>query len=167
MLVAIYARVSTDMQELDNQLNALRTYAQRQSWTIVAEYTDVISGKETARPGFDKLFIEAHQHKFDTVLFWDLSRFSRAGLEHTIIKLRELERENIAWVSYTEPYFNTMGQFKDVLIAVMATLAKIEREKISERTKAGLARARAAGKLIGKRGKDQRPRKRRASLTRR
>lgn len=154
MKVAIYARVSTDSQELENQLMELREYAARSGHIIYREYTDIISGKETTRPGYDELFKDAHKKLFDIILFWDLSRFSRAGTLYTLQKLKELENLKIEWESYQEPYFKSVGQFKDVVLSIISTVAKIEREKISERTKAGLARARAQGKRLG------RPRKR-------
>jgi DNA invertase Pin-like site-specific DNA recombinase len=155
MKTAIYVRVSTDKQEVENQLVQLREYCKRCNYEIYKEYTDIISGKESSRPAFDKLFQEAHQRQFNLVLFWDLSRFSRAGTLYTLQKLKELENLNIDWESYTEQYFKSAGNFKDVLLSIMSTLAKIEREKISERTKAGLKFA----KNVGKRGKDRKPRK--------
>ena len=150
MKVAIYVRVSTDKQEANNQLHDLRTYCQKQEHEIYKEYVDVVSGIKDSRPAFDSLFCEAHKKLFDGVVFWDLSRFSRSGTLFTLQKLTELENIGVTWHSYQEPYFSTMGQFKDVLISFMATLAKIEREKISERTKAGLRRARAQGKKLGR-----------------
>ena len=138
--VAIYVRVSTDKQELQNQLIQLRQFAKKSNWEIYEEYKDIISGKENSRPSYDALFKDAHQKKFDIVLFWDLSRFSRSGTLFTLQKLKELENLGIKWHSYQEPYFSTMGDFRDVIISIMSTIAKIEREKISERTKAGLAR---------------------------
>lgn len=160
MKVAIYVRVSTDKQEVDNQLNQLRDYCSKGNHTVYKEFVDVISGKETSRPAYDQMFLDAHRKLFDMVLFWDLSRFSRSGTLFTLQKLKELENLGIDWESYQEQYFRSAGQFKDVVISIMATLAKIEREKISERTKAGLARARLMGARIGKRGKDKKPRKR-------
>jgi putative DNA-invertase from lambdoid prophage Rac len=71
-------------------------------------------------------------------------------------KLKELENLKIDWESYQEPYFRSAGQFKDVVLSIISTIAKIEREKISERTKAGLKRA----KNVGKRGRDKKPRNR-------
>ncbi len=147
---AIYLRVSTDKQELENQERQLTPYCERSGWDIHKVYRDVISGKEEKRPAFDELFRDAHQKKFDILLFWDLSRFSRAGTLHTLQKLRELENLGIGWHSYTEPYVSTAGQFKDVVIALLSSLAKVEREKISTKTKAGLERARAQGKKLGK-----------------
>lgn len=150
MKVAIYVRVSTGKQELDNQLRELRRFAQNSNWEVVGEYKDVISGKEEKRRGFDQLFQDAHKKRFDLVLFWDLSRFSRAGTYHTLLKLRELENLEIKWKSYQEKYIDSAGQFKDVVISVMASLAKIEREKISDRTKAGLNRIKDVIKRKGK-----------------
>lgn len=158
MRVALYCRVSTGKQELDNQLVQLRDFCMRSKWEIVVVYSDVISGKEMSRPGYDKMFVDAHKRLFDLILFWDLSRFSRAGTYHTLMKLKELENLGVGWKSYQEQYFDSTGQFKDVMIAIMSTLAKIEREKISERTKAGLKNA----KNVGMRGKDKKPRRRRS-----
>jgi len=153
--VAIYVRVSTDKQEADNQLIQLRDYCEKSNYHIFGEFIDICSGKEISRPEYDSLFKLAHRRHFNMILFWDLSRFSRSGTLFTLQKLKELENLGIEWHSYTEPYFSTAGDFKDVLLSIMSTIAKIEREKISERTKAGLVRA----KNVGKRGKDKKPRK--------
>lgn len=158
MKAVLYVRVSTDKQEVDNQLLQLREYCKKSSYEIIDEYVDIISGKETSRPSYDQMFLDAHKKMFDLVLFWDLSRFSRAGTLYTLQKLKELENLGIDWESYQESYFKSVGQFKDVVLSIISTVARIEREKISERTKAGLERARRKGSPIGKRGKDKRPR---------
>lgn len=150
MKVAIYVRVSTEKQDADNQLIELQNFCKNSGWEVYKEYSDVVSGKENSRPAFDELFKDAHQKKFDLVLFWALDRFSRSGTLFTLQKLKELENLGISWKSYTEPYFDSIGQFKDVVLSIMATLAKLEREKISERTKAGLNRAILEGKTIGR-----------------
>lgn len=147
---AIYVRVSTKGQELDNQLLQLREYAKRSNWHIHKEYCDVISGKEEKRPSYDEMYNDAHKKLFDIVLFWDISRFSRSGTLFTLQKLKELENLGINWHSYQDKYFSSLGEFKDVVISIMATLAKIERQKISERTKAGLQRAKLEGKKLGR-----------------
>jgi len=159
--VAIYCRVSTNKQEADNQLIQLRNYCKKSDYEIFKEYIDVISGKETSRPSYDLMFQDAHKKLFNLVLFWDLSRFSRAGTLFTLQKLKELENLGIDWESYQEPYFKSVGQFKDVVLSIISTVAKIEREKISERTKAGLERAKRKGKFAGrpKGSKDSKPRK--------
>jgi DNA invertase Pin-like site-specific DNA recombinase len=156
--VAVYARVSTDKQEVLNQLSQLREKCKKEGWEIWGEYWDITSGTQDSRPSWDQMFLHAHQGKFDLVLFWSLDRFSRSGTLYTLQKLNELTACKVGWLSYQEQYLDSAGQFKDVVISIMATIAKIEREKISERTKAGLARA----KNVGKRGKDKKPRKWRA-----
>ena len=150
MKVGIYVRVSTDKQEVDNQLLQLREFAQKNDWFIFKEYVDIISGKENSRPAFDNLFKDAHKKLFDIVLFWDLSRFSRAGTLFTLQKLQELKNSGVEWASYQEPYIRSIGQFSDVIISLLSTIAKIEREKISQRTKAGLERIKAQGKILGR-----------------
>jgi len=155
MKVAMYVRVSTDKQEVLNQLVQLRAYCKQKGYEVFNEYVDVISGKEKSRPAYDLMFLHAHRRYFDLVLFWDLSRFSRAGTLYTLQKLKELENLGVDWESFQEPYFSSIGDFRDVVISIMSTLAKIQREKISDNTKAGLKNA----KNVGKRGKDKKPRK--------
>lgn len=152
--VALYVRVSTEKQEAENQLIQLREYCVKNNYEIYKEYVDVISGKENSRPYYDKMFIAAHKRLFKLVLFWDLSRFSRAGTLFTLQKLKELENLNVDWESYQEPYIKSVGQFKDVVLSVISTVAKIEREKISDRTKAGMNRAKKEGRLAGRPRKD-------------
>lgn len=150
MKVAIYLRVSTREQHGENQLLQLRKYCEKSGHDIFKIYHDVISGKETSRPAFDLMFSDAHKKLFDIVLFWDFYRFSRAGTYHTLMKLKELDNLNIIWQSYSEPYLDSAGQFKDVVISILACVAKAEREKISQRTKAGLERKKLEGIKLGK-----------------
>jgi len=150
MKVAIYTRVSTDKQELENQLLQLRDFAYKSNWEIYHEYTEIISGKENKRAEYDQMFNDAHKKLFDGVLFWSLDRFSRSGTLFTLQKLRELDNLGIFWHSYQDPYISTAGEWKDVIISIMSTLAKIERQRISERTKAGLERVKAKGKKLGR-----------------
>lgn len=148
--VAIYVRVSTKGQELDNQLLQLREYCEKSDWSVYKEYCDVISGKEEKRPSYDQLFKDAHQKKFDIVLFWAMDRFARSGVLFTLQKLTELDNLKIQWHSYQEPIFSSVGEFRDMVISILATLAKIERKRISERTKAGLERAKHQGQKLGR-----------------
>ena len=113
MKVAIYVRVSTDKQELDNQLAQLKRYAVKSKWEIYHEYKDIVSGKETKRKDYDQMFKDAHKKLFDGVLFWSLDRFSRTGTLFTLQKLKELDNLNIFWHSYQDPYISTAGEWKD------------------------------------------------------
>jgi DNA invertase Pin-like site-specific DNA recombinase len=151
MKVAIYARVSTDKQETENQLVQLREFAVKQGWTIAREYTDYASGGKADRDGLKQMFEDASKRQFDLVLFWALDRLSREGVLETLRYLERLASCGVGYRSFTEQFFDSCGVFREAIIAVMATLAKQERVRRSERTRAGLAIARAKGKTLGRR----------------
>ena len=89
---AVYARVSTDRQETRNQLQELRRFVDRHDdWRLAGEYIDEESGGTSRRSDFRRLLDDAHQRKFDLVVFWALDRFSREGTRATINYLHELE----------------------------------------------------------------------------
>ncbi len=136
--VAIYVRVSTDKQDADNQVETLRDYCRKCGWKRYKVYTDVTSGTKDSRPSWDEMFKDAHKRLFDVVLFWAFDRFSRSGTLFTLQKLHELELLDIGYKSYQEQYIDSVGMFKDTVISIFATIAKAERERISNRTKAGL-----------------------------
>ena len=152
MKALIYQRVSTQDQHPENQLAQLRAYADKQGWSVVDVVTDRVSGTKTReeRPGLDKVFRLAHRRKFDVLLFWSLDRLSREGTRQTLEYLTALESYKVKYHSFTEEYLTSLGPFGDVVVSLLATLAKQERIRISERTKAGLERARAAGKRLGR-----------------
>lgn len=162
-VAAIYVRVSTGKQDAENQVMQLKPYCEKAGYKIYQIYEDIVSGAEDNRPAFNQLFRDAHQRKFDIIVFWAIDRFSRSGIKFTVQKLTELENLGIGWDSYQEPFFRTVGPFGDALLGIMATLAKMERERLSERTKAGLARKRATGWVPGRKlgVKDKKPRRRR------
>jgi len=149
--VAIYARVSTrGKQDAENQLTQLRDYADRQGWATVQEYVDRESGAKADRAEFERMFMDAHQGKFDRLLFWDLSRLSREGALKTLQHLQRLTDCGIQWRSHTQPYLDSMGPFGDAIVSLLAALAEQERETIRSRITAGLDRARREGKRLGR-----------------
>ena len=149
--VALYARVSTKTkQEVENQLHQLREYCQKNGYDIHREYIDHESGGNPERKEFKQLFKDAYQKKFEIVLFWALDRFSREGAKDTINYLSQLEGYGVDFISYTEPYLNSIGIFKEAIISILATLAKQEKIRIQERVKAGMELARLRGKTIGR-----------------
>jgi DNA invertase Pin-like site-specific DNA recombinase len=155
MRIAIYARVSRDDQKQDpeNQLRQLRQWCESAGHEIVHEYIDRESGRKDAqgRKQFAALFEDAHKRKFDCVLFWALDRFSREGMVPTVMHLQRLAGSGVSFHSYTEPHLSTDNELlRNILLAVMSSLAKVESQKIGERTRAGIARARAQGKRIGR-----------------
>ena len=85
------------------------------------------------------------------MLFWALDRFSREGMVPTVMHLQRLAGSGVSFHSYTEPHLSTDNELlRNILLAVMSSLAKVESQKIGERTRAGIARARAQGKRIGR-----------------
>lgn len=143
MLTAIYARVSTrdKGQTNDNQLLELRAFAERLGHSTYREYRDQKSGGTAERPQFQQLLLDAHQRRFDVVLFWSLDRFSREGVTETLNHLQRLNAAGVQFKSFTEQYLDSTGVFKDALIAILAAIAKQERVRLSERIKAGQARS--------------------------
>jgi DNA invertase Pin-like site-specific DNA recombinase len=152
MRIAIYARVSTSKQDAENQLTQLREFAMRQGWEITTEYIDVVSGSgKKERPRFLAMMHDASQHKFNLLLFWSLDRLSREGIVRTLSYLQQLKHWQIGWRSYTQPFLDTGNPMvTDIVLSVLAAVAQQERVTISERTLAGLRRARKAGKTLGR-----------------
>jgi putative DNA-invertase from lambdoid prophage Rac len=152
MRVAIYCRVSTAEQTVENQLAQLQQFAASQGWEIVAEFCDEVTGSkgEKARPAFRQMFEAASRRQFDVLLFWSLDRLSREGVLPTLTYLQRLTSYGIKWRSFTEQYIDSCGVFADAVISIMAVIAKQENIRRSERTRAGLARVRAAGKTLGR-----------------
>ena len=152
MRAAIYARVSTKDkgQEVENQLRQLREFAASQGWTVYREYVDHETAKTDDRDEFQSMFRDASQRKFDVVLFWALDRLSREGVLETLQHLNRLTSYGVGYRSFTEQYFDSCGIFKDAVIAIIATVAKQERVRISERVRAGLCNARCKGKKLGR-----------------
>ena len=153
--VAIYARVSTEGkgQDPENQLSQLRAWCGRMGYDIADEYVDHESGSKgpDQRRQLSRLFADAARRQFDMVLVWALDRFSRKGMASTVVDLRRLSSCGVSFHSYTEEHLSMDNEIvRDILLAVLASLAKLERQKISERTKAGLERARSKGKRLGR-----------------
>lgn len=136
-------------QDPENQLLELRRYAIAQKWEIV-EYIDRATGKNSDREALQQIFSDASQRKFGVLVVWSLDRLSREGVWETFEHIRKLRQYGVDFESYTEPHFRTTGPAGELMIAIAAWIAKQERIRISERTKAGLARARAKGRIGGR-----------------
>ncbi len=149
MKCIIYTRVSTVDQNVQNQSKTLTDYAAKQNWRVIEVISDTASGGKSAeeRQGLKKVFELAHRRKFDVLLFWSLDRFSREGSRRTLEYLTRLDSYGVKWHSYTEQYISSLGIFSDAIISILSCLAKQERIRISERTKAGLERIRGTVKL--------------------
>jgi DNA invertase Pin-like site-specific DNA recombinase len=149
--VGIYTRVSgrSNRQDTANQSLQLIEYCQRQGWEYL-EYTDRMTGTRADRAEFQRMFEDARLKRFDIVLFWALDRLSREGTLKTLEYLQRLDSYGVGWKSYTEQYLDSTGMFRDAVISILATIAKQEHARLSERVVAGLRRAKREGKVLGR-----------------
>jgi len=148
MRVALYARISTKDkgQDTENQLLQLRQFCQQQGWAIAGEYVDQKTGRTSDREAFQRLFQHAYEKRYDLCLFWALDRFSREGATDTLQHLRKLSNYGVAWKSFTEQYIDSAGMFGEVIISLLAVLAKQESVRRSERASAAYAKLKAQGR---------------------
>ena len=148
MRCAIYARVSTNDQTCENQLQELRRYVAARGWTAV-EYVDAgVSGSKERRPALDQLLADGKRRRFDVLVCWRLDRLGR-NLKHLITLLDDLQALGIAFVSLAEGIDATTPAGK-LQMHILGAIAEFERSKIIERVRAGLAPRVAQGKPLGR-----------------
>ena len=144
----LYARVSTnDQQTIPLQIRALREYAARRGWTIALQVKEIGSGA-SQRQLRERLLQAARRQEIDVVLVWRLDRLGR-NLKHLITLLEDLQALGIAFVSLAEGIDATTPAGK-LQMHILGAIAEFERARIAERVKAGLRRARAQGKRLGR-----------------
>ena len=149
--VAVYARVSTDKQTTENQLNQLRAIADKNGWVIVREFVDEgISGAKgrDKRPQFDALLKSAVRRDFDLVLSWSVDRLGRS-LQHLVEFLNELHGVGCDLFLHQQAIDTTTPSGK-AMFGMCGIFAEFERSIIPQRVKAGLERARANGVRLGR-----------------
>jgi putative DNA-invertase from lambdoid prophage Rac len=156
MRAAIYARVSTFDQEPENQLQELRRYVEARGWTGTEFVDRGVSGAKDKRAALDALLRDAKRRRFDVLVCWRLDRLGR-NLRHLVTTLEDLQHVGVSFVSLGEGIDCTTPAGK-LQLHILAALAEFERERIRERVMAGLQRARAQGRRLG------RPRNRAASI---
>jgi DNA invertase Pin-like site-specific DNA recombinase len=147
--VAIYVRVSREEQDTVNQLNQLRDFAAGLG-QLVKVYDDCATGKNGDRPEFKRMLADAAARRFDLVVFWALDRLTREGPLKTLLYLEQLASSGVKFKSFTEPMLDTTAPVGELLIPILSWVAKQERQRISERTRAGLETARLKGKRLGR-----------------
>ena len=146
--VAIYVRVSTTDQEPENQLQELRRYLDARGW-VAQEFIDRgVSGAVDRRPALDELVRDARRRRFDVVVYWRLDRLGRS-LKHLVTLLDELQALGVAFVSLQEGIDATTPAGK-LQMHILAAIAEFERARIAERVRAGIARAKWQGRLLGR-----------------
>ena len=150
--VALYCRVSTLDQTIDNQLLELRDHCSRMGWEIVKEYADEgLSGtlSRDKRPAFNEMIKDAYRKRFDLVVCWDISRIGRS-MKELVMFLSDMKDREIGICSVRQG-FDTSTTMGEMMFQFVGILSSWEREMIRERTLAGLERAKSEGKTLGRR----------------
>ena len=148
---AIYIRVSTDGQTVDNQRLELEQAAERAGWKIVGVYDDNgVSGAKSRehREAFDRLCKDATRRQFDVVMAWSVDRLGRS-LHDLVGFLGELHAVGVDLYLHQQGLDTTTPAGR-AMFQMMGVFAEFERAMIQERVKAGLKRAKAQGKTLGR-----------------
>jgi DNA invertase Pin-like site-specific DNA recombinase len=149
--VALYLRVSTDDQTLANQRRELTAAAERHGWRVVAEFSDAgVSGVKgpDKRPGYDRLLKAIGRKEFDMVAAWSVDRLSRS-LGHLVAFLGEIHGKGVDLYLHTQG-IDTSTPTGRAMFSMLGVFAELERSIITERINAGIARARAQSKHLGR-----------------
>lgn len=154
MNVAAYLRVSTDQQEISNQLPAIEAYCNNHGWQLEGIYTESESAwrnghqKELSRLLND---LRTGRRRYDCLLVWALDRLSRQGIGPLLQLINTFEVYDCHVISVNESWTHPeAGPMREMFIAMSAWAAKFESDRRSERTRAGLDRVRANGQKLGR-----------------
>src|ERR1035441_4153116 len=146
---AIYARVSTTDQRVDNQLFDLRLFAEQRGYEVVAEYTDVgISGSKARRPGLDAMLRDARKRKFTVLIVAAFDRLARST-KHFLGVVDELDSLGIEFISCREN-IATDGAMGRLFITLISSIAELESDLIRERIRVGMRRRKLDGFSVGR-----------------
>ena len=148
MKTAIYARVSTDEQTTDNQVNELNKVAERNGWEVETIYADTISGAKSKRPQLDKLMKAIMRKEIDILMVWSVDRLGRS-LQHLTTLLSDIESKGVDLYLHQQGIDTTTPSGK-MMFQMCGVFAEFERSMIRERVLAGLDRARSQGKRLGR-----------------
>ncbi len=149
--VACYARVSTDQQStgLESQVRILKDYCQKNDILNHEIFMDEgISGTKSSRPALDRMMAAVNSGEISSVVVYSFSRFARSTT-HLLNALQVFKAKNVSFVSLTEK-IDTSTPVGIAVFSILAAISQLERDLIAERVRAGLANARAKGKLIGR-----------------
>jgi DNA invertase Pin-like site-specific DNA recombinase len=150
--VCVYARCSTSDQQVSNQLIEIRDHCSKMGWEIVKEYVDEgLSGtlSRDKRPAFNEMIKDGYRKKFDSVVCWDISRLGRS-MKELIMFLSDMKDRDIGICSLRQG-FDTSTSMGEIMFQFVGILSQWEASMISERTLAGLERARREGNTLGRR----------------
>lgn len=149
MKVALYVRNSTneDRQNPETQLRPLRERCEREGWEYTV-FKEFASGAKESRPELDKMLQRIRQREFDAVMVWRLDRLGRS-LKHLLQLIEEFKKKDVKFFSLTEGFDTTTPQ-GELFFSIAGAFAQFERKLIQERVNAGLERAKAEGKILGR-----------------
>lgn len=148
---AIYVRVSTDKQTVENQLRELRQIAERRGWEVVEVYSDAgISGAKgrDQRPGLDQMLKDAGKRRFDVVMAWAIDRLGRSLID-LLGTIQQLEACSVD-LYLDQQSIDTTTPAGRLMFQVTGAFAEFERSMIRQRVHAGLKRAKEQGKRLGR-----------------
>src|ERR1700745_1276490 len=148
---AIYVRVSTDKQTVENQVQALRQIAERRGWQVVEQYSDAgISGSKGRdnRPGLDQMLKDASKRRFDVVMAWAIDRLGRSLID-LLGTIQTLEACGVD-LYLDQQAIDTTTPAGRLMFQVTGAFAEFKRSMIRQRVHAGLKRAVAQGKQLGR-----------------
>ena len=148
---AIYVRVSTDKQTVENQVGELRRIAERRGWEVVEIYNDAgISGSKgrDQRPGLDRMLKDASKRRFDVVMAWAIDRLGRSLID-LLGTIQGLEASGVD-LFLEQQAIDTTTPAGKLMFQVTGAFAEFERSMIRQRVNAGLRRAVEQGKRLGR-----------------
>ena len=135
--VAIYARVSTQDQNLNMQLDELTEYVGYRGWEVVRVYEEKATGTNTKRPEFQAMLADARQRKFDVLLVWKLDRFARS-MKDLVTHLQELEELGVSFVSLKDNGIDMSTATGKLFTHILSAFAEFEAGIIRERVRSGV-----------------------------
>jgi DNA invertase Pin-like site-specific DNA recombinase len=148
---ALYVRVSTDSQTVENQIRELRQVAERRGWEVIGVYNDAgISGARgrNGRPGLDSMLKDASRRRFDVVMAWAIDRLGRS-LTDLLHIIQHLEACGVD-LYLDQQSIDTTTPMGKLVFQLTGAFAEFERTMIRQRVKAGLKRAVAQGVKLGR-----------------
>ena len=161
----IYARISTTEQELANQLQTINQFADGRYHVVETYQEEESAWKAGHQTQLKQLTKDARAGKFKVVLVWSLDRLTRGGALAILTIIQRLGSYGVRVISLQEPWTEAPGELAELLYAIAGWAARMESQRISERTKAGLSRAAQQGHFPGrpKGAQDRKKRKKRAA----
>ena len=165
MRVSFYIRCSDSSQETENQRRVLAEWADRRGFKVVAVYQETESAwRDGHQRELSRLLNDAKKGRFDAIAVWSLDRLTRGGPHMILSLVHKFAGFGVRTLSFQEPWTEAPGEMAELLYAIVGWIAQFESRRLSERTKAGLqrAKAQASGGILRRRGPDKKRRKKRS-----